>query len=273
METPIRLPTPCMEEHIDAEASGDHWLRTSPEIYHKQLLANGAEKIFEIGKCFRQGERGAWHHPEYTMLEWYRAGGNAQSMADDTHRLLERIADEGPLCSTHAAAVDGILDVLKRSWLDIPVREAYLRFAGWDPVEAFDAVRFDLDMVERIEPNLPQDVPVTLSGFPAERCALARLSPKNPAVAERWELYLCGREIANAYTELTDSMEMRVRFERWATTRREQGRRVYSLDESFIQSLDRMPDAGGCALGVDRLLMLMTGATSMEEVLPFGREP
>lgn len=250
VETPVRMKTPCMELHIDAEPSGDRWLRTSPELYHKKLLAQGAQKIFEIGKCFRQGERGDRHHPEYTMLEWYRAGGNYMTMLDDTKRLL---------------SATEILKPLKM----LTVAEVYEKFAGWNPVENFDADRFDFDMVEKIEPNLSKDTPVILKDYPAECCALARLKPDNPKVAERWELYLGGIEIANAYSELTDPVEQRARFEKWGAQRKALGKTVYPVDEEFIRCLSGMPPAGGCALGIDRLLMALTGTVTLDDILPF----
>ncbi len=250
VETPIRMKTPCMELHIDAEPSGDRWLRTSPELYHKKLLAQGAQKIFEIGKCFRRGERGDRHHPEYTMLEWYRSGGDYNAMLDDTARLLR------------AVGISGDLKIFT-------VAEVYGKFAGWNPVEHFDADRFDFDMVEKIEPNLPKDAPVILMDYPAECCALARLKPDNPKVAERWELYLGGIEIANAYSELTDPVEQRTRFDKWGAQRKALGKTVYPVDEKFIQCLEKIPPSGGCALGIDRLLMALTVARTLDGVLLF----
>ncbi len=250
VETPIRMKTPCMELHIDAEPSGNRWLRTSPELYHKKLLAQGAQKIFEIGKCFRQGERGDRHHPEYTMLEWYRAGGDYNVMLDDTTRLLS------------ATGIPGDLKIFT-------IAEIYEKFAGWNPIEQFDADRFDFDMVEKIEPNLPKDAPVILKDYPAECCALARLKPENQKVAERWELYLGGIEIANAYSELADPVEQRARFEKWGAQRKALGKIVYPIDEEFIRCLEAMPPSGGCALGIDRLLMALTGTTTLDDILPF----
>jgi len=250
VETPIRMKTPCMELHIDAEPSGDRWLRTSPELYHKKLLSQGAQKIFEIGKCFRPGERGDRHHPEYTMLEWYRAGGDYNTMLNDTARLLQ------------AVGIPGEFKIFT-------IAEVYEKFAGWNPVEHFDADHFDFDMVEKIEPNLPKEVPVILMDYPAECCALARLKPDNPKVAERWELYLGGIEIANAYGELTDPVEQHARFETWGEQRRALGKTVYPIDEEFIQCLEKMPPSGGCALGIDRLLMALTGAETLGDILPF----
>jgi lysyl-tRNA synthetase class 2 len=252
VETPIRMKIPCMELHIDAEPSGDCWLRTSPELYHKKLLAQGARKIFEIGKCFRHGERGDRHHPEYTMLEWYRAGGDYHTMLADTQALVSKVWKPA-----------------KPEFRMFTIAEIYQQVAGWNPVEQFNADRFDFDMVEKIEPNLPKDAPVVLKDYPAECCALARLKPDNPKVAERWELYLGGIEIANAYSELTDPVEQRARFERWGEARRARGKTVYPIDEEFIRCLEKMPPGGGCALGIDRLLMALTGATSLDDILLF----
>jgi lysyl-tRNA synthetase class 2 len=272
VETPIRMKTPCMELHIDAEPSGDRWLRTSPELYHKKLLAQGAQKIFEIGKCFRQGERGDRHHPEYTMLEWYRAEADYNVMLEDVKQIVGRVTSPG----------------VSEPWKIWTIAEIYQKFADWNPVEAFDADRFDFDMVEKIEPNLPKDVPVILMDYPAECCALARLKPGNPKVAERWELYLGGIEIANAYSELTDPVEQRARFEKWGEQRRALGKTVYPIDEEFIQCLDpsaareaplsrgndhrerqHMPPSGGCALGIDRLFMALIGTETLDDILPF----
>lgn len=259
VETPIRLATPCMELHIDAEPSGDHFLRTSPELSHKKLLAQGIETLFEIGKCFRQGEQGALHHPEYTMLEWYRAHSDYNTALADTQALLSFIVNSWdnppPLCS--------------QEWKIISVADLFEEHAGWNPVEHFDADRFDFDLVEKVEPKIPKDCPVVLKDYPAECCALARLKPDNPQIAERWELYLGGIEIANAYSELTDPIEQRARFEKWAKQRQSMGTQVYPLDEAFIQAVGTMPPASGVALGLDRLLMILIGATTLDDVLPF----
>ncbi len=279
VETPVRLRTPCMELHIDAEPSGDHFLRTSPELSHKKLLACGAEKIFEVARCFRQGERGRLHNPEYTMLEWYRTGGDYMTALDDTRRLLDAAAAGGarthpadaPAASPHSADKTSSRRpaCFSKPWKVFTVAGAFEEFAGWNPVEEFDADRFDLDLLEKVEPALPQDGPVVLKDYPAELCALARLKPGNPAVAERWELYLDGIEIANAYSELTDPVEQRARFEKWGEQRRALGKPVYDLDEEFFQCLEIMPAACGVALGLDRLLMILTEAESLDGVIAF----
>ncbi len=273
-----------MELHIDAIPSGDGFLRTSPELCHKKLLARGAEKIFEIGKCFRQGEWGPLHNSEYTLLEWYRAHSDYNDALADTQALIASLFAESPRSRASAAdcragAVTPPLpsqrevlkcnEVASKDWKVWTVAEAFEEFAGWNPVENFDADRFDLDLVEKVEPALPKDCPVVLKDYPAELCALARLKPGNPKIAERWELYLGGVEIANAYSELTDPVEQRARFETWGEQRKTLGKPVYSIDEEFIQCLETMPPASGVALGVDRLLMILTGAKTLDAVLPF----
>ena len=283
VETPLVLKTPCMELHIDAIPSGDGFFRTSPELSHKKLLARGAEKIFEIGPCFRQGEKGRLHNPEYTMLEWYRIHSDYNTALADTQRLIDplfaksprswpsatedcRAGTEPPQIPSSGGVPEG-RGGFSKPWKIFSVEEVFEKFAGWNPVEEFDADRFDLDLIEKVEPALPKDSPVVLKDYPAELCALARLKPDNPKVAERWELYLGGIEIANAYSELTDPVEQRARFEYWGEQRRALGKEVYPIDEEFIQALEKMPPASGVALGVDRLLMTLTGAKHIAEVL------
>jgi len=270
VETPLVLKTPCMELHIDAISSGDGFFRTSPELSHKKLLAQGAEKIFEIGPCFRQGEKGRLHNPEYTMLEWYRAHSDYNTALADTQRLIDPILAGSPRSWT-SATEDCRAGAETPPWRIWTIPEVFEEFAGWNPIEEFDADRFDLDLIEKVEPALPKDCPVVLKDYPAELCALARLKPGNPKIAERWELYLDGIEIANAYSELTDPVEQRARFEHCGEQRRTLGKEVYPIDEEFIQALETMPPASGVALGVDRLLMILTGAKHIKDVLPFHR--
>jgi lysyl-tRNA synthetase class 2 len=184
VETPVRVKTPALEEHIDAEPSGAYWLRTSPELHMKRLICAGVERIFQIGPCFRQGERGDRHHPEYTMLEWYHAGWTASELIGETLELLRSLA--GLTGNPSVAGLDQ--EPVQRT-----VAELFMQQAGWNPVADFDADRFDLDLVEKVEPWISrQPAPVFLTDFPAERAALARLSPDDSRIAERWELYLGG---------------------------------------------------------------------------------
>jgi lysyl-tRNA synthetase class 2 len=152
----------------------------------------------------------------------------------------------------------------------LTVSEAFQRWAGWDPAETWDEDRFNLDLVERVEPALPRDLPVVLADYPAPAAALSRRKAADPRVAERWELYIGGLELANAYTELTDPVEQRKRFEDCAADRRARGKDVYPLDEDFLRDLAKMPPAGGIALGVDRLVMLLAGAATIDEVVAFS---
>lgn len=267
VETPVRVAAPALEAHIDAEPSGGCWLRTSPELHMKRLLAAGWPRLFQMGPCFRRGERGALHHPEYTMLEWYRAPGDAAAILEDLRALLPAAARAAT--GRPAARRDGIEIALDGPWEILTVADAFRRWAGWNPVEAFDADRFDLDLVDRVEPALPRDRPVVLTDYPAAAAALARLKPSDPRVAERWEAYLGGVELANAYSELTDPAEQRARFEACAADRRARGRDVYPLDEAFLAALAAMPPAGGVALGIDRLAMLIAGAASLDAVMAF----
>lgn len=269
VETPIRLPTPALELHIDAEPSGRGFLRTSPELHMKRLLAAGYERLFQIGPCFRKDERGAIHHPEYTMLEWYRTGTDYLGILDDTQALLSRVCAAASACAAYAA---GPID-FAAPWPRLSVREAFEKWAGWDPVELHDEERFERDLVGKVEPGLPLGRPVILMDYPAYAGALARPKPGDNRVAERWELYINGVEIANAFSELIDPAEQRRRFETWARERNAAGRVVYPLDEAFLGAMELgIPPAGGIALGVDRLVMVLAGATSLDRVIAFRED-
>lgn len=249
----MRLPAPALETYIDAEPSGDFFLRTSPEFHMKRLLAAGHEKIFQIGPCFRRGERGDRHHPEYTMLEWYRTGADYLAILDETKELLERLG-----VRTHEA-------------LTITVSEAFKKYAGWNPSDPSDqSDDFDLALVEKVEPALPKDRPVFLIDYPIAAGAFARPKPGAPHLAERWELYLNGIEIANAYSELVDYGEQVERLEQIAAERTRLGKPVYPVDQPFLDAVRRgIPPCAGIALGVDRLVMVMSGAATLDEVIAF----
>lgn len=268
VETPVRIPTPALELYIDAEPCGDHYLRTSPELRLKQLIVAGYELIFELGPCFRRGEKGPFHNPEYTMLEWYRAGADYRNMLADTRELLVETARQ-VLGQTSFRYGCSTVE-LDTPWQCLTVEEAFLKFAGWNPLVGFDPDRFDEDLVGKVEPALARDRPVVLMDYPLERAALARCRRSVPPVAERWELYIAGIEIANAFSELTDAEEQRRRFLACAEERRRMGRDVYSLNEMFLAALaEGMPQCGGTALGVDRLVMLLTDSPSIGEVRAF----
>jgi len=267
VDTPVRIRFPALEEHIDAEPCGTQFLRTSPELHMKRLLAEGHPRLFQIGPCFRQGERGNRHLPEFTMLEWYRSHADYRDILADTRELLatlQQVLLAGSPVQRGGAAID-----LCGAWQELTVADAYLRHAGWNPVEAFDADRFDLDLVERVEPALSTTRPVVLIDYPSPCAALARVSPLPPHAAERWELYIGGMELANAYSELNDAEIQRDRFAQCAERRHMAGKPVYALDEDFLKALPLMPPSGGIALGIDRLVMLFTGCETIDEVVAF----
>lgn len=247
VETAVRIPAPAPEPHIDCPASGAWFLRASPELQMKKLLAAGMERIYSIGPCFREGERGRRHSEEFTMLEWYRANAGYLDILEDMESL-----------------VGGILGI-EAPFARITVEEAYVRWAGWNPLESFDQDRFDFDMATKIEPNIPEGA-VFLMDYPKEAASLSRLKAEDPRVAERWELYVDRMELANAFSELVDPAEQRRRFEEARSLRRSLGEADYPLDEEFLSSLSLMPPSGGVALGVDRLVMLATGLKDISQV-------
>jgi len=268
VETPVLIPAPALELHIDALAAGKSYLRTSPELHMKRLLCAGYERIFQIGPCFRSGERGRLHNPEFTMLEWYRAQADYMDILAETKELLRSVAQACP--GKPVAGGNGRIVDLCGEWQMFSVAELFEKYAHWNPLADFDERRFEDDLVNCVEPHLPKDRAVVLRDYPAPAAALARLRAGDKRVAERWELYLGGIEIANAFSELTDAAEQRKRFEECARERAALGGEVYKLDEEFLSALERgMPPAAGIALGIDRLVMLFAGATSLDDVLPF----
>lgn len=255
VETPVRIPQPALEATIDAEPSGDHWLRTSPELHMKRLVGAGNHRIFQLGPCFRQGELGRRHRPEFTMLEWYCAPGDYELIAEQTAGLIRHVAERvGP--------IPGI-DLTK--FAQITVHAAFAEFASADPADDFE-----LPLVEKIEPNLGQGRPTFLMDYPIALGAMARAKPGAPQLAERWELYIKGIEIANAYSELTDPVEQAERFADWRAERLTDGRADYAIDPEFMAALEAgLPPTGGCALGVDRLVMLFANSASIDDVVAF----
>lgn len=271
VDTPVRLPAPALEAFIDAVPSGDWYLRTSPELHMKRLLAAGMPRIFQMAPCFRQGERGHHHSPEFTMLEWYRTQADCMTILQDTEALIREVA-ASVVGSSRFAFGDTTIDV-STPWELISISDAFSRHAGWDPVADFDADRFDLDLINKVEPALPRDRGVVLTDYPIEVAALAKPSERDPRVAERWELYLGGLELANAFSELTDAAEQRSRFEACAAERAAAGREVYPLDRPFLEALEGgLPPCGGIAVGVDRLAMLLANVPHIRDVIPFARE-
>ncbi len=267
VETPVRVPEIAPELQITPFASEDWFLSTSPELHMKRLLAAGYDRIFQFSRCFRKGERGRWHNPEFTMLEWYRIGNDYQQMIHDTEQLIVTLADKlqlGRNFSYQKHDVD-----LTLPWPRITVREAFRHAAGWDPIAELDLKRFDEDLVTKVIPSFPSRRPTVLLDYPAALASLARLKRDDLAVAERAEVFISGLELANAYSELRHQTEQAKRFRKEIRQmHRELGRKV-AMPRKFLKALARLPDCGGIALGMDRLVMLFCDAGSIAEVIPF----
>ncbi|MEO5375745.1 MAG: EF-P lysine aminoacylase EpmA [Alphaproteobacteria bacterium] len=304
VETPSLQVSPGMEPHLKvfatdlfepfAAASQRLYLHTSPEFAMKKLLVAGLPRIFQIAHVYRNGERSSTHHPEFTMLEWYRAGADYRDLMSDCEALL------GACCT--AAGVEAFTRGdqrcdPRRPWRRITVAEAFAEYADIDlmatvsnpedpdpdpaalaaaarrigiataPSDRWEDIFFRVSL-DRVEPGLGLDTPALLYDYPACMAALSRRKADDPRVAERFELYVCGVELANAFSELTDAGIQRRRFESDAALRR----RLYGddvpIDEDFLAALAHgMPESAGIALGLDRLVMLVTGAGAIEDVL------
>ncbi len=270
VETPLRIPAPAPEPHIDAVPADGWFLHTSPELCMKRLLAAGYPNIFQICRCFRAGERGARHLPEFTLLEWYRAGVDYRALMEDCEALIASVA--AGLGRSGVLAWQGRRIDLTPPWERITVREAFARYAPLGADEALGSNRFDELMVDAVEPRLGVDRPVFLYDYPAALGALARLKPEDPSLAERFELYIASLELANAFSELTDAREQRRRFTAAACERRQANRAAYPVPEPFLASLSLVPPSAGIALGVDRLAMLFADRTAIDAVIAFAPE-
>jgi len=270
VETPCRIPAPAPEAHIDAEVSGDWFLRTSPELCMKRLMASGYPRIFQICRCFRQKERGSKHLPEMTLLEWYTAGHNYFNMMEQCEDLIRFVA--GLSGFEDFIVYQGNRIDLTPPWPRMSVRDAFEKFSSVSMETAMLQDRFDRVTAFDIEPNLGYGKPIFLYDYPASAASLARLKPENRSVAERFELYISGMELCNAFSELTDPVEQRKRFEGEQKNRRQSGLQAYPLPEKFIESLQYMPEASGSALGMDRLVMLFADTTRIDDVVAFTPE-
>lgn len=270
IETPLRIPAPAPEVHIDAVPAGAWFLHTSPELCMKRLLAAGYSRIFQICKCFREGERGDRHLPEFTMVEWYRRGADYRTLMDDCEELIRTVAGEiglGGVVSWQGRQIG-----LSAPWERISVRDAFARYATISAAEALRTDRFDELLACEVEPHLGMEIPVFLYDYPVELGALARAKEGAPGIAERFELYIAGLELANAFSELIDAGEQRRRFEEAARDRRRKGSPVYPMPERFLQALPRMSPSAGIALGVDRLVMLLADKSRIDDVVAFTPE-
>lgn len=282
--------SPGNEAHLAAYAvdEGDRrfYLHTSPEFAMKKLLAAGETRIYELARVFRRGERGPLHAPEFTMLEWYRAGATVEAVMDDAAALLALAADatgarwfnwKDRTCDPRAVperlsvaaafarhtGVDLLATLEDRDALAAQTAALGLRVAPDDDWSDL----FSRILAAHIEPHLGIGRPTLLTDYPAAEAALARRKPADPRVAERFELYCCGVELANGFGELTDPVEQRRRFVAEMDVKEARYGERYPLDEDFLAALAHMPPASGVALGFDRLVMLASGARRIEDVL------
>ncbi len=299
VETPILQRSPGNEAHLEAfdtvlvgsdGAAHRVYLHTSPEFAMKKLLAAGEPRLFTLARVFRNRERSATHHPEFTMLEWYRAGAPYTALMEDCAALLRAAAAAtGSLRWSHRGRDCDPFAAPER----VSVSDAFSRHAGVDLLATLDGGEPDRDALARqaeaadvpcaaddtwsdvfsrvlsarVEPRLGLGRPTLLDRYPIPEAALARPTPDDPRCAERFELYCCGVELANGFGELTDAAEQRLRFEAAMAGRAARGQEAYPIDEDFLDALAMMPEASGIALGFDRLVMLAAGAPSIERTL------
>lgn len=292
VETPIVVAKPGMEPHLatfetkvldDKGGRYDAHLITSPEYAMKKLLAAGFERIFEITRCFRNGEPfGGTHNPEFSMIEWYRANSDYRAIMADTEEMVAAVAA--------VVGWNGHID-LSAPWQRMTVAEAMSRYADIDlgrgiadpawfrsavaakgctvtPTDSFDDVFFKI-FLRDVEPKLGIDRPIILYEYPRSMAALARLKKDDPRFAERFEVYAGGMELCNAFSELNDAAEQRHRLEEERAQRIAMGKHDYGIDDQFIEAVGMMPESAGIALGLDRLVMLLTGASDIRDVLFF----
>lgn len=265
--------TTTFSGHVDAGAR-TRWLRTSPEYPLKRLLAAGLGDCYELGRVFRNGEAGGRHNPEFTMLEWYRLGWDHLQLIEETVSLVQRALG---LIGTQARV------------LSLTYRELFQQGLGLDPFQADEATLrapladyaitaqglnrddwLDLLITHRLQPGFPADRITVVRDWPASQCALARIRPGQPPLAERFELYLGHYELANGYHELTDATEQRQRFQRDLAAREARIASLPVVDERLLAAMAAgLPQCAGVALGVDRLLMAMLGTDQIADVLAF----
>jgi elongation factor P--(R)-beta-lysine ligase len=282
VETPVLVHSPGVDRHVDAHAVPPHgYLATSPEYHMKRLLAAGSGPIYQLTRAFRLGERGGLHDPEFTMLEWYRPGWDHEMLMGEVEQLLVDLAGR------HAPGTT----LSREGYERVTFAGAFQRCAGIDPHTASaDRIREacpedgpDLATADRegwltwlqasrVEPTLGRGRPTFVHLYPADQCALARIRPDDPPVAERFELYCEGIELANGFGELTDSREQRKRIEDENRARELDSKPTYPVDEAFLEALDSMPASAGVALGVDRVVMLLLGKEELREVRAFTGE-
>jgi len=277
VDTPIRQPRLIPEANITPLRSEDWFLQASPELYMKRLLALGCDKIFQICRCFRAGERGRLHMEEFVMVEWYRRDDDYLVLMEDCEQLLRFIHDcfAGESIDTGITSSKSIFSendfTFKGPYDRLRVEEA---FALYSPISLRQSVEdgsFDTILVEHIEPNLGCEKPLFLYDYPVELGSLAKRSDRDESVAERFELYIKGIELANGFSELTNSSEQYSRFEMEFVQLNKAGFH-WDMPETFLQELEGIEKAAGIAFGFDRLLLLIMGKEEIGDVVPFSND-
>ncbi len=279
VDTPSVVPNPGSDLHLAAFGvhAGDAaagWLNTSPEYAMKRLLAGGVARCAQFARCWRAGERGARHQPEFTMLEWYRAWEDLDAVLADAEAIVR--AAVGALGDPDVVVREGHRVSLVRPFARLTVREAFARYAPHegDPIAlaARDEATYYAVFSTEVEPHLGRRQATFLTGFPSVQASLARVDPRDPAVCLRAELYVAGLELCNAFDELTDPAEQRRRLLDDQTRRAAAGLPVYPLDEAFLAALEEgIAPCAGNALGFDRLVMLATQSPRLDDVMAFPR--
>ncbi len=273
VDTPIRQPVIIPECNIEPIIADGQYLQTSPELCMKRLLAAGCDKIFQICPCFRKNEKGSRHLEEFTMLEWYRVGEDYNTLMDDCENLFRYLASSFVNYSSDMQLQMGVLHVLDGFSAQpekLSVNDAFNKYSPISLDQALIEKSFDELLVEYVEPQLGNGKLTFLYDYPKELASLARIKDCDQTVAERFELYYAGIELANGFSELTDAKEQAARFnDELAFIRREHGREQ-ALPERFLSEIDRIDTAAGIALGFDRLLMLLTGNQSINDVVSFS---
>ena len=263
--TATKIPAPAPEEYIESVPCAGEFLRTSPELAMKRMLCAGMERIFQIGPAFRAEELGRKHREEFTIMEYYAVKWSYRELAEFTAQMIKSAAEK--LFGKTVISYQGnTVDLGRHSF--ITVDEAFRKYAGVSAFEADSDGSFDELMVLKVEPELGKECPEFLIDYPAARASLSRLSSADKRVAERWELYIRGMELGNAFGELTDAAEQRRRFAEALKFRAEQGMFAYPEATDFLEALEKgMPESSGCAIGFDRLCMIFCDSYDIAEVI------
>jgi lysyl-tRNA synthetase class 2 len=280
VETPLLAGEVIPELHIEPIPAGRGcYLQASPELHMKRLLAAGARAIFQVTRSFRAGERGRLHNPEFTIVEWYRCGDDLPAGMELLDQLLQSLLNTPPAARTTYA--DAFQRVLKLFPHTASLEEIAAVANAWDAVPPLGMNRSDRDewlnllLATRVEPRLGRDRPEIVYHYPASQASLAQVvaADQGYEVAERFELYFHGVELANGFHELTDAAELRRRFQAVNEARANDGRRGLPCPETLLAAIEHgLPGCTGCAVGFDRLVLLATGGKTLDDVMAFSQE-